>query len=138
MRDASAQRVLIIDDDRATRALVETLLGDEGFEVESVAVATDALAAIEANPPDVVLLDIMMPEISGYGLMAEIRDRTAVPIIFLSAKGGEADRVRGIRLGADDYVVKPFSNDDLVARVRTFAARKTSATSPATRSRRRV
>src|SRR3954454_3737026 len=112
MRTPQAQRVLIIDDDRPTRALVEALLGDEGFIVDSVAVATEALAQIEQNPPDVVLLDIMMPEISGYGLMAEIRDRTDVPIIFLSAKGGEADRVRGIRLGADDYVVKPFSNDD--------------------------
>ena len=124
MRAPQPQRVLIIDDDRPTRALVEALLGDEGFVVDSVAVATEALAAIEKNPPDVVLLDIMMPEISGFGLMAEIRDRTDVPIIFLSAKGGEADRVRGIRLGADDYVVKPFSNDDLIERVRTHATRK--------------
>jgi DNA-binding response OmpR family regulator len=123
MRTPPAQRVLIIDDDKPTRSLVEALLGDEGFIVDSVAVATDALAHIERYPPDVVLLDIMMPEISGYGLMGEIRDRTDVPIIFLSAKGGEADRVRGIRLGADDYVVKPFSNDDLVERVRAFAAR---------------
>ncbi|HVT65273.1 MAG TPA: response regulator [Mycobacteriales bacterium] len=124
MGAARKRRVLIIDDDRPTRALVETLLGDEGFIVDGVAVATEALAHIEQHPPDVVLLDIMMPEISGYGLMAEIRDRTDVPIIFLSAKGGEADRVRGIRLGADDYVVKPFSNDDLVERVRRFAATK--------------
>lgn len=124
MGAARQQRVLIIDDDRPTRALVEALLGDEGFIVDSVAVATEALAQIEKNPPDVVLLDIMMPEISGYGLMAEIRDRTDVPIIFLSAKGGEADRVRGIRLGADDYVVKPFSNDDLIERIRSFAGKK--------------
>ncbi|HVX70485.1 MAG TPA: response regulator [Mycobacteriales bacterium] len=117
-------RVLIIDDDRPTRSLVETLLGDEGFVVDAIAFATDALAAIERNPPDVVLLDIMMPEISGYGLMAEIRDRTDVPIIFLSAKGGEADRARGIRLGADDYVVKPFSNDDLIKRIRALAGRR--------------
>jgi DNA-binding response OmpR family regulator len=123
MPSPKAQRVLIIDDDRPTRSLVETLLSDEGFEVEGVAEAMDALATIEARPPDVVLLDIMMPEISGYGLMAEIRDRTDVPIIFLSAKGGEVDRVRGIRLGADDYIVKPFSNDDLVERVRNFASR---------------
>jgi DNA-binding response OmpR family regulator len=126
MGAARQQRVLIVDDDRPTRALVEALLGDEGFIVDSVAVATEALAQIEKNPPDVVLLDIMMPEISGYGLMAEIRDRTDVPIFFLSAKGGEADRVRGIRLGADDYVVKPFSNDDLVERVRSFAARRST------------
>jgi DNA-binding response OmpR family regulator len=126
MRTPPAQRVLIIDDDRPTRALVEALLGDEGFIVDSVAVATEALAQIEKNPPDVVLLDIMMPEISGYGLMAEIRDRTDVPIIFLSAKGGEADRVRGLRLGADDYVVKPFSNDDLIERIRSFAARRST------------
>ncbi|MGN6475279.1 MAG: response regulator transcription factor [Mycobacteriales bacterium] len=124
MRTPPAQRVLIIDDDRPTRSLVEALLGDEGFIVDSVALATEALEQIEQHPPDVVLLDIMMPEISGYGLMAEIRDRTDVPIIFLSAKGGEADRIRGIRLGADDYVVKPFSNDDLIERVRSFAGKR--------------
>jgi DNA-binding response OmpR family regulator len=116
-------RVLIVDDDRPTRSLVETLLGDEGFVVDSVAVATEAVAAVERNPPDVVLLDIMMPEISGFGLMTEIRDRTDAAIIFLSAKGGEADRARGIRLGADDYVVKPFSNDDLIQRIRRLATR---------------
>jgi DNA-binding response OmpR family regulator len=116
-------RVLIVDDDRPTRSLVETLLGDEGFVVDSVAVATEAVAAVERNPPDVVLLDIMMPEISGFGLMTEIRDRTDAAIIFLSAKGGEADRARGIRLGADDYVVKPFSNDDLIQRIRRLAIR---------------
>ncbi|HVT21156.1 MAG TPA: response regulator [Mycobacteriales bacterium] len=121
MRATPPQRVLIIDDDRPTRALVEALLGDEGFIVDSVAVATEALSAIERQPPDVVLLDIMMPEISGFGLMAEIRDRVDVPIIFLSAKGGEADRVRGLRLGADDYIVKPFSNNDLIARIRALA-----------------
>ena len=114
-------RVLVIDDDAPTRSLVETLLGDEGFAVDSLAMATDAIAAIDERPPDVVLLDIMMPEISGFALMAEIREHTDAPIIFLSARGGEADRVRGIRLGADDYVVKPFSNDELVERVRALA-----------------
>ncbi|HVS69027.1 MAG TPA: response regulator, partial [Mycobacteriales bacterium] len=109
-----------------TRALVADLLGDEGFIVDAVAQAMDALPAIEEKAPDVVLLDIMMPEISGFALMAEIRARADVPIIFLSAKGGEADRVRGIRLGADDYVVKPFSNDDLIERVTALAGRKTA------------
>jgi two-component system OmpR family response regulator len=123
MRATRPQRVLIIDDDKPTRMLVETLLEDEGFVVDCVAVATEAIAALDAHPPDVVLLDIMMPEISGFDLMAEIRSRVDVPIIFLSAKGGEADRVRGLRLGADDYVVKPFSNDDLVRRVRALARR---------------
>jgi two-component system OmpR family response regulator len=123
MRATQAQRVLVIDDDRPTRMLVETLLGDEGFVVDCVEAATEALAALDAHPPDVVLLDIMMPEISGFDLMTEIRNRVDVPIIFLSAKGGEADRVRGLRLGADDYVVKPFSNDDLVQRVRALATR---------------
>jgi len=116
--------VLVIDDDAPTRMLVEALLGDEGFVVRCVAKAIDALPAIEQQPPDVVLLDIMMPEISGFDLMTEIRQRTDVPIIFLSARGGEADRVRGIRLGADDYVVKPFSNDELIDTVRAFAGRR--------------
>ncbi|MGN6475099.1 MAG: response regulator transcription factor [Mycobacteriales bacterium] len=116
-------RVLVIDDDAPTRSLVETLLGDEGVIVDSIAIATEAIPAIGKQQPDVVLLDIMMPEISGFALMAEIRAHTDAPIVFLSARGGEADRVRGIRLGADDYVVKPFSNDELVERVRALAER---------------
>jgi two-component system OmpR family response regulator len=116
--------VLVIDDDTPTRMLVEAILGDEGFAVDCVARASEALAAVEEHPPDVVLLDIMMPEISGFDLMTEIRHRTDVPIVFLSARGGEADRVRGIRLGADDYVVKPFSNDELIDTVRAFAGQR--------------
>ncbi|HWC34358.1 MAG TPA: response regulator [Mycobacteriales bacterium] len=124
MRSERKLRVLVIDDDAPTRALIEDLLGDEGFEVDCIAHATEALAAIEQRPPDVILLDIMMPEISGFDLMTEIRGQADVPIIFLSAKGGEADRVRGLRLGADDYVVKPFSNDELVQRVRALGSRR--------------
>ncbi len=116
--------MLVIDDDAPTRTLIEALLGDEGITVDCVAKASDALPAIDEHPPDVVLLDIMMPEISGFDLMKEIRRRTDVPIIFLSARGGEADRVRGIHLGADDYVVKPFSNDELIETVRSFAGRR--------------
>jgi DNA-binding response OmpR family regulator len=107
----------VVDDDAPTRALVETLLTDEGFAVECVGDARTALIAVSDRRPDVVLLDIMMPEISGFDLMAEIRRRDNMPIIFLSARGGETDRVLGLRMGADDYVVKPFSGAELVARI---------------------
>lgn len=119
--------VLVVDDDAPTRDLVETLLVDEGFVVECVADARSALTAISERRPDVVLLDIMMPEVSGFDLMTEIRRRDNMPIIFLSARGGETDRVLGLRMGADDYVVKPFSGAELVARIYALMRRHDGA-----------
>ncbi|HWA68079.1 MAG TPA: response regulator transcription factor [Mycobacteriales bacterium] len=130
MRTRRQLHVLVVDDDAPTRDLVEALLTDEGFAVECVADARGALTAISERRPDVVLLDIMMPEISGFDLMTEIRRRDNIPIIFLSARGGETDRVLGLRMGADDYVVKPFSGAELVARIYAVMRRQEGA-SPA-------
>ena len=124
-------RVLVVDDDAPTRDLVEALLSDEGFAVECVADARTALTAIGERRPDVVLLDIMMPETSGFDLMNEIRSRDDLPIIFLSARGGETDRVLGLRMGADDYVVKPFSGAELVARIYALMRRRDGAAAAA-------
>jgi DNA-binding response OmpR family regulator len=128
--------VLVVDDDAPTRDLVEALLSDEGFAVECVADARTALTTITQRRPDVVLLDIMMPEISGFDLMTEIRRRDNMPIIFLSARGGETDRVLGLRMGADDYVVKPFSGAELVARIYALM-RRHAGSSPAVGKRMR-
>src|ERR1700759_4770201 len=135
MRPRRQLHVLVVDDDAPTRDLVEALLTDEGFAVECVADARTALTAISVRRPDVVLLDIMMPEISGFDLMTEIRRRDNMPIIFLSARGGETDRVLGLRMGADDYVVKPFSGAELVARIYSVL-RRSRATAAHAGSRR--
>lgn len=128
--------VLVVDDDAPTRDLLEALLSDEGFAVESVADARSAMEAITHRKPDVVLLDIMMPDISGFDLMTEIRKKDDLPIIFLSARGGETDRVLGLRMGADDYVVKPFSGAELVARIYALMRRRGDSTpAPPTRLR---
>ena len=116
-------RVLVVDDDPDVRALINDLLTDEGFKVETADTADLALSKLRDRPVDVVLLDISMPAMSGLDLMAEIRKHTDVPIIFVTGKGGEMDRVLGLRLGADDYVVKPFSSAELVARIHSVLRR---------------
>jgi DNA-binding response OmpR family regulator len=116
--------VLVVDDDAPTRDLLETLLTDEGFRIDCAADAASALAMLAERKPDVILLDIMMPEMSGFDLMTEIRGRENLPIIFLSARGGETDRVLGLRMGADDYIVKPFSGAELVARIYALVRRR--------------
>src|SRR5437879_6936165 len=112
-------KVLVVDDDPGVRGLLERLLVEEGFRVEAMGDAAAALAAVAANEPDIVLLDVMLPEHDGLDVLARLRRTTDVPVILLTAKGEEADRIVGLKLGADDYVVKPFSPGELVARVGT-------------------
>jgi two-component system phosphate regulon response regulator PhoB len=116
-------RVFVVDDDADIRALIGELLTDEGFKVDAAGTAEDALNRLRERPVDVVLLDIAMPSMSGLDLMTEIRKHSEVPIIFVSGKGAEMDRVLGLRLGADDYIVKPFSGPELVARVHSVLRR---------------
>src|SRR4051794_9922761 len=103
--------------------LIMDLLGDEGFKCDAVDSPDAALSALRDHPADVVLLDVSMPAMSGLDLMGEIRKHSEVPIIFVTGKGGETDRVLGLRLGADDYVVKPFSGPELVARIHSVLRR---------------
>ncbi len=116
-------RVLVVDDDPDVRALITDLLADEGFKTESADTADVALAKLREHPADVVLLDVSMPAMSGLDLMGEIRKHSEVPIIFVSGKGGETDKVLGLRMGADDYVTKPFSAAELVARIHSVLRR---------------
>jgi len=115
--------VLVVDDDPEVRMLITDLLGDEGFKCESADNPEAALASLREHPADVVLLDVTMPAMSGLDLMGEIRKHSEVPIIFVSGKGGETDKVLGLRMGADDYVTKPFSSAELVARIHSVLRR---------------
>jgi len=109
--------VLVVDDDEAVRILLTRYLEMEGFQVEQVAEGGAALAAIEATHPDLVLLDLMLPAQDGLDILTRLRRDSDVPVILLTSRGSEADRILGLKLGADDYVVKPFSLGELTARI---------------------
>jgi DNA-binding response OmpR family regulator len=115
--------VLVIDDDDDVRMLISDLLTDEGFKVHAAADPAGGLAAIDDVQPHVVLLDMGMPQMNGLDVLAHIRTKSQTPVIFVSGRGGETDRVVGLRMGADDYVVKPFSAPELVARIHSVLRR---------------
>jgi two-component system phosphate regulon response regulator PhoB len=114
---SGAIHVLAVDDDAEVRDLLVDLLTDEGLTVATAADADTAMSKFDERRPDVVLLDVVMPSMNGLDLLSRIRRRGEVPVIFVSGRGGETDRVLGLRMGADDYVVKPFSGPELVARI---------------------
>lgn len=128
--DLSGRRVLVVDDEPMVREVVCTYLAREGFTVEEAADGRSALDHIRSRRPDLVVLDVMLPEIDGFSLLAEMRKGTDVPVILLTARTEEPDRVLGLELGADDYVVKPFSPRELAARVRTVLRRVKSSPRP--------
>jgi two-component system OmpR family response regulator len=128
----SAPLVLIVDDDAHIRNVVRFALQKEGFRTDEAADGRQALARIEAQLPDLVVLDIMMPEMDGTEVCRRLRTRSALPIIFLSSRDEEIDRVLGLELGGDDYVSKPFSPRELVARVRAVLRRLRPPTDAAT------
>jgi two-component system phosphate regulon response regulator OmpR len=116
-------RVLIIDDDTKLRNLLHEYLEDNGFQVFSLEDGTGALDTIEKESPDIVILDVMMPGISGLDVLKEINRKYALPVIMLTAKGEETDRIIGLELGADDYMPKPFNPRELLARMRAVMRR---------------
>jgi len=119
----SFRRILLADDDRALAALVSTALRDEGFEVEHVTTGLQAMQSFERASPDVVILDVLMPEMDGLEVCRKLRKRSRVPIVLLTSRGEEVDRVSGLEMGADDYVTKPFSLRELCARIRALERR---------------
>ena len=123
--DAALTRVLVVDDEPMVREVVGRYLAREGYQVSEASDGPGALAAVDAFHPDLVVLDVMMPRRSGFEVLRTLRRRgdAAPPIILLTARVEESDRVLGLELGADDYVVKPFSPRELVARVRTVLRR---------------
>lgn len=130
----SANKILIADDDKVVHESLGIYLKSEGFEVVDV---YDGKAAVAALDSDIALcvLDIMMPEMSGLDVCREIRKTSRVPVIMLTAKGEEIDRILGLELGADDYIVKPFSPREVVARIKAVCAARQSAAIPRRRLR---
>ncbi|HLK15292.1 MAG TPA: response regulator transcription factor [Fimbriimonadaceae bacterium] len=116
-------KVLVIDDEPAIVETIETKLRKEGFTVFTAESAEDGMRLVRRVKPDLLVLDIMLPQRSGLELCRAIRRESSTPIIFLSAKAAESDRVRGLELGGDDYIVKPFNLNELVARVRAVLRR---------------
>ena len=116
-------RILVVDDEPRYLRLLEANLLTEGYEVVAVADGNEALETFSASPTDLILLDIMLPGMDGFSVCQRIRQFSTVPIIMLTAKGEEQDRVRGLDVGADDYLVKPFSVTELLARVRAVLRR---------------
>ncbi|MCA9710027.1 MAG: response regulator transcription factor [Myxococcales bacterium] len=116
-------RLLLIDDDARLGELLERYLGEQGVRLHRAADGLAGLRALGADAFDAVLLDVMMPGIDGLETLRRIRERSAIPVIMLTARGDEADRVVGLELGADDYVPKPFSPRELLARVRAVLRR---------------
>jgi DNA-binding response OmpR family regulator len=116
-------RVLIVEDDATVAEVVTRYLEREGFAVESVADGRDALERVDAHLPDLVVLDIMLPGLDGLEVCRRLRALAPVPVVMLTARGNEEDRVLGLDLGADDYVSKPFSPRELTARVKAVLRR---------------
>lgn len=122
------QKVLIVDDDEMISELISLYLAKEMYETLCVADGLEALQAFTTFEPNLVLLDLMLPGIDGYEVCREIRKTSNVPIMMLSAKGEVFDKVLGLELGADDYMIKPFDSKELVARVKALLRRSTSYT----------
>jgi DNA-binding response OmpR family regulator len=116
-------RILVIDDDDDTRGLVAELLGRAGHAVEQASNGRAGLRALHEAPPDLVVLDVTMPELDGWQTLERIRDLSDVPVLMLTGHGAELERVRGLQAGADDYLVKPFGRQELVARVQALLRR---------------
>jgi two-component system KDP operon response regulator KdpE len=119
--------VLLVDDEVSIQRAVGPLLKSRGYEVEIAGTGAAAVEAVAARPPDLVVLDLGLPDLDGTEVCARIRRISAVPIIVLSARGSETDKVRALDLGADDYVTKPFGPEELLARIRVALRRKGGA-----------
>lgn len=116
-------RVLVVDDDPPSVKMIAFLLREEGYTVETADNGRAALEIVEREPPDLLILDVMMPHVDGLEVTKRIRQRLDIPIIILSAKGETSDKVLGLELGADDYLAKPFEPSELLARVKAVLRR---------------
>jgi len=121
--ESHKEKILVVDDEASIRRILETRLSMIGYDVVTAADGEEALDTFRQAEPDLVVLDVMMPKLDGYGVCQELRRESDVPIIMLTALGDVADRITGLELGADDYVVKPFSPRELEARIRSVLRR---------------
>jgi two-component system phosphate regulon response regulator OmpR len=120
-------RVLLIDDDEKLNRLLVEYLGRFKFVVRSVVHPEDGLRALKSDPPDIVVLDVMLPDVDGFEVCRKVRASSQVPIIMLTARGDVADRIVGLELGADDYLAKPFEPRELMARMQAVLRRSAAA-----------
>jgi len=124
---AARRRILVVDDEPRMIRFIRLNLEHDGFDVSEAATGAAALTQLRDSLPDLMLLDVMMPELDGFETLRLVREISSVPVIMLTAKGDEEDRVRGLELGADDYITKPFSPRELVSRVRAVLRRTEAA-----------
>ena len=124
-------RVLVVEDDREIRAMMQSSLAVEGFEVQTAVSVSEAKALLQHSPPDVIVLDLGLPDGDGIELVHEVRRRDSLPIIVVSARHQEAQKIALLDAGADDYLTKPFSVGELLARIRVALRHRGTALSPA-------
>ena len=121
--DNPKEKILVVDDETSIRRILETRLSMIGYDVISASDGEEALNIFRKEYPNLIILDVMMPKLDGYGVCQELRKESDVPIIMLTALGDVSDRITGLELGADDYVIKPFSPKELEARIRSILRR---------------
>lgn len=124
-------RVLVVEDDREIRSMIQSTLAVEGFEVQTAVSVSEAAALLQNAPPDVMLLDLGLPDGDGTDLVREVRKRQSLPILVISARHQEAEKIRLLDAGADDYLTKPFSVAELLARIRVALRHRGTALEPA-------
>lgn len=127
-----ADEILIVDDDTRLSAMLREYLSDSGYSVQTVATGQAGLTEVSRHPPAAVILDVMLPDLDGFEICRRIRMATDVPILMLTAKGEETDRIVGLELGADDYLPKPFNPRELLARLKAILRRRSG---PATNAK---
>ena len=126
-----AKKILVVDDEKPISDIIKFNLEKEGYEVVVAFDGEEALEKVEAEDPDLIILDLMLPKVDGLEVAKRVRAKHTTPIIMVTAKDSELDKVLGLELGADDYVTKPFSNRELVARVKANLRREATAQAPA-------
>src|SRR6202451_120009 len=131
MRDGHIS-VLVIEDEADIRQLLRTLLEREGYTVAEALEGRDGVRQFHQTPPDIVILDVGLPDLDGWQVLERIRDMSDVPVLMLTALGTERDKVRGLNSGADDYLTKPFSRVELLARLQAVGRRQISKGEPVT------
>jgi two-component system, OmpR family, KDP operon response regulator KdpE len=122
--EEATETILVVDDEEKIQRLVVSELKNQGFKTAQAKNGREAVQEVDRVSPDLVILDIMLPDYDGMEVLRKIRERSEVPVIFLSAKGADMDKIRGLELGADDYIAKPFNPEELAARVRAVLRRR--------------
>ena len=121
-----SEKILVLDDEKEIAEVIALYLRNEGYEVEVAHTGLEALKKVEENPPKLALLDVMLPDIEGFRVLQKIREKYRFPVIMLTAKTEDGDKITGLTLGADDYIAKPFNPLELVARVKAQLRRYTN------------